>query len=258
MLIDSHCHIPHKKYGVPPGDIVRDAENSGVSKLISIGTSMKEAELVINTAAEFPNVFPTVGIYPHEDRGRDLEVLESEFRSILNDCGDIIGIGECGIDISNWKNGRPINEQIKIFEMQIILAKESSLPLVIHNRNGDEYVLNLLKKYSNPSLRGVIHCFDSDWSFAEKVLDLGFYISFSGLITYPKKGYLLDVVREVPMDRFLVETDSPYLPPQGFRGQVNLPKYVRIVAEKVAEFKGLGVQEIEESSYKNTCSLFCI
>ncbi|MFH1648627.1 MAG: TatD family hydrolase [Patescibacteria group bacterium] len=257
MLIDSHCHIPHKKYDMTPEEVVLDAKKAGVTKFISIGTSIGETELVVKTASQFPNVYPTVGIYPHEDKGRSLSDLEKDFRKVLSKCKkDIVGIGECGIDISNWENGRKIDEQIEIFEMQINIAKETSLPLIVHNRKGDQQVLKLLEKHKGIKLRGVVHCFDSDWDFAQKILDLGFYISFSGLITYPNKNALIEVVKNVPMNRFLVETDAPYLSPQEYRGQVNYPKYVRIVAEKVATIKEISIAEVEENSFKNTCSLF--
>ena len=259
MLIDSHCHIPDKKYGMTPKEIVEDAKRAGVKKFISIGTSMREAEIVVSTAAQFPEVYPTLGIYPHEDQESSLEYLEKEFRKLLGKYKEeVIGIGECGIDIGSWEESRELSEQIKLFEMQIGLAKENSLPLIVHNRKGDKQVLELLEKHSGIDLRGVVHCFDSDWEFAQKVLDLGFYISFSGLVTYPKKDSLLEVVRKVPMDKFLVETDAPWLPPQEFRGQVNYPKYVRIIAEKVAEIKEIEVSEVEKNTYRNTCSLFGI
>lgn len=259
MLIDSHCHIPHKKYNMAPKEVVSDAKKAGVTKLVCIGTSIDETDLVARVASQFPNVYPTAGVYPHEDKDMSLSDLEREFRKVLSKYDEnVVGIGECGVDISNWKNGREVSEQIEVFEMQINIAKERSLPLVVHNRKGDEQVLKLLKKHSSMELRGVIHCFDSNWEFAQKVLDLGFYISFSGLVTYPNKNDLLEVVKKVPMNRFLVETDAPYLPPQEYRGQVNYPKYVRIIAEKVASVKEISILEIEENSYNNTCSLFGI
>ena len=259
MLIDSHCHIPHKKYNMTPEEVVLDAKKAEVTKLISIGTSIEETDLVVRVASQFPNIYPTAGVYPHENKDVPLADLERDLRKVLSKYKeDVVGIGECGVDISNWENGRKVEEQVELFEMQINIAKESSLPLIVHNRNGDDQVLKLLEKYSGMELRGVVHCFDSDWDFAQKVLNLGFYISFSGLITYPNKKDLLEVVGKVPMNRFLVETDAPYLPPQEHRGQVNYPKYVRIIAEKVASVKEISISEIEENTYRNTCTLFGI
>ncbi|MFC1624819.1 TatD family hydrolase [Patescibacteria group bacterium] len=258
MLIDSHCHIPDKKYNMSAKEVVEDAKRVDVKKFISIGTSIREAEVVVRTAAQLLEVYPTLGIYPHEDQDRSLEELEKEFRKLLSKYEDVVGIGECGIDISNWEGSRELEEQVKLFEMQIGLAKEYSLPLIVHNRNGDEHVFRLLDKHAGIELRGVVHCFDSDWEFAQRILDLGFYISFSGLVTFPNRDKLIEVVRKVPMDKFLVETDAPLLPPQGYRGQVNYPKYVRIIAEKVAELKEIEVSEVEKNTYKNTCALFGI
>ncbi|MBU1132708.1 TatD family hydrolase [Patescibacteria group bacterium] len=259
MLIDSHCHIPHKNYNMTPEEVVLDAKKADVTKLISIGTSIEETDLVVRVASQFPNIYPTVGVCPHENKDVPLADLEKDFRKVLSKYKeDVVGIGECGIDISNWENGRKVEEQVELFEMQINIAKESSLPLIVHNRNGDDQVLKLLEKHSGMELRGVVHCFDSDWDFAQKVLNLGFYISFSGLITYLNKKDLLEVVRKVPMNRFLVETDAPYLSPQEHRGQVNYPKYVRIIAEKVASVKEISISEIEENTYRNTCTLFGI
>ena len=258
MPIDSHCHIPDKKYGMTAKEVVEDAKRADVKKFISICTSMREAEAIVRTAAQIPEVYPTLGIYPHEDQGKSLEELEKEFRKLLGKYKDIVGIGECGIDISDWEGSRELDEQVKLFEMQIKLAKETSLPLIVHNRNGDKQILELLERHAGMELRGVVHCFDSDWDFAQKMLDLGFYISFSGLITYPKKDSLLEVVRNVPTDKFLVETDAPWLAPQEYRGQVNYPKYVRIIAEKVAEIREIEISEVERFTYKNTCSLFGI
>jgi TatD DNase family protein len=167
-----------------------------------------------------------------------------------------VAVGECGIDISNRDGARVLEDQLRLFEKQIIFAKSKKLPVIVHNRRGDNYVLEVLKNNYDAALRGVIHCFDSNWDFAKKVLDLGFYISFTNMVTYKNKDDLLEVVEKVPEGRFLVETDAPYLPPQQFRGKINYPKYVKIVAEKVAQVKQKTFEEISALSYENTCTLF--
>ena len=258
MLIDSHCHLASEKYKLSPLEIIKDAESFGVDKFITIGTSMRENNLAIETAELSPKIFCSVGIYPHEDKVASIDSLRTSLRENLNLSKKIVAIGECGVDISNWENGRTLDEQLEVFEMQIKFAKENKLPIIIHDRKGDDGVLKLLEKHSGSGFRGVIHCFDSSWEFAKKILDLGFYISFTNLVTYPKKDALLEVVRQVPMDRFLVETDAPYLPPQDHRGELNYPKYVKIVAEKVAQVKQKPFEEVCASSYENTCSLFDI
>jgi len=256
MLIDSHCHLPHKKYDKSVEDILSEAKSFGVEKVIDIGTSLEESRKVIDLANKYPEIFCSIGIYPHENRNKTLNELQKSLEEILTKSPKIIGIGECGIDISNWKGGRSLEDQIDVFERQVKFAKKHNFPIIIHNRNGDEHVLNILKQNHDSKLKGVIHCFDSDWDFAKKVLDLGFYISFTNMVTYKNKDKLLKVVEKVPEDKFLVETDAPYLPPQQFRGEINYPKYVKMVAEKVAQVKQKTFEEISELSYRNTCSLF--
>jgi len=258
MLIDSHCHIPHKKYSLSTDEIISEGKNSGVVKFITIGTSLKENKLARDVASKHSEVYYSVAIYPHEEAKLDvsylIDTLEKDF--LVNKDKKLVGIGECGIDISNWQGGRSPEEQKELFEEQIKLAIKYNLPLIVHNRNGDESVLELLNKYVPKGLRGVIHCFDSNWEFAQEILDLGFYISFSGMITYPKKDYLLEVVENIPVDKLLVETDAPYLAPQPHRGETNYPKYVKLVAEKVAEIKGISLGSVEAYSYDNTSKLF--
>ncbi len=258
MLIDAHCHVPHAGYKKDVDSIIEDASSVGVSKLIVIGTSISENEKVIKFVVEpkHANIFCSIGIYPHEDMDKSVEELREALESALALSEKIVAIGECGIDVSNWQGGRSIEDQIKIFEMQIQVALDHDLPIIIHNRNGDAQVMALFNKYHGSKLRGVAHSFSQSWEVAQQYLDLGFYISFSGMITYPARKPLLETVAKVPLDRFLVETDSPYLPPQGHRGEPNYPEYVKIVAEKVAQVKEKPFDEIADWSYKNTCTVF--
>ena len=258
MLIDSHCHLTHEYYEDKLNDVIKDSLESGISNFITIGTSVSENKKVINISESYKNVFCTVGIYPHENQDLSLINLQDSLEDNLNLSNKIVGIGECGIDITNRDGNRNLEDQVSLFEMQLNTAIKHNIPVTVHNRNGDGTILDILKKYSPKNIRGVIHCFDSDWVFAKKVLDLGFYISFTNMVTYPKKDALLEVVRNVPEDRFLIETDAPYLPPQSMRGEINYPKYVKIVAEKVAQIKQKTFEEVSELSCKNTCSLFKI
>ena len=256
MLIDSHCHLIHKNYEIPLEQVLSEAKENGVDKFITIGTSIKENLIAIKTAETVKDVYCSIGIYPHEDKGMDLDKLRDSLRENFKTSKKVIAIGECGVDVSGWEGGRSLKEQLEIFEMQLELAKESGLPIIVHNRNGKEEVYAILKKYSELGVLGVMHCFTYDWEYAQKILGLGFYISFTNIITYPKKEQLLEVVKKVPMDKFLLETDAPYLPPQSHRGEINYPKYVKIVAEKVAQVKQKTLDEISDRSYQNTCKLF--
>lgn len=252
MLIDSHCHLPKSSLEVE--QILKDAQSEGVQKLICIATDTEEFGTNILHTQKFEDIYTTVGIYPHNERNLIIEDQEKFLRSALSQ-PKVVGVGECGIDITEWRGGRSVEDQILVFEMQIRLAVELDLPIVIHNRNGDDIVLEVLNQYKG-QIKGVAHCFASSWEVAQKFLDLGFYISFSGLITYPSRKELLETVLNVPNDRFVVETDSPYLPPQGFRGKNNEPKYVKIVAQKVAEIKGISLEAVSDFSYHNTSQLF--
>src|SRR3989344_3436429 len=280
-LIDSHCHLPTDEQTLK--EWLDNAAQEGVEKLINIGTSLKDNEVCIETAEKYEKVFATIGIYPHENPDISVEELKQKLQQQLSTSKKIVGIGECGIDITNRQeetktnnkiNERNLEDQINLLEMQIELALQNNLPIVIHNRSGDEQVIKSLTKYSSSvtatqkgnetassnrnKLKGVAHCFASSWETAQKLLALNFYISFSGLITYPTKKELLETVQKVPLDKFILETDSPYLPPQSIRapGQKNQPKYVRIIAQKVAETKGLPFELICSSSYQNTQKIF--
>lgn len=258
MLIDSHCHLVHEKYKESIEEIIEDAKKFGVEKFITVGVSMEENKKAIEASEKSEKIFCSVGVYPHENVNTLLPYLKESLEENLKNSKRIVAIGETGIEIPVWENGRTLDRQVELFEMHLNLALKNKLPVIIHNRNGNEEVYTLLKKYLEKGLTGVVHCFTSDWDYAQKILNLGFYISFTNIITYPKKDELLEVVRNVPMDKFLLETDAPYLPPQSLRGEINYPKYVRIVAEKVAQVKQKTLDEVSDSSYQNTCKLFKI
>jgi TatD DNase family protein len=208
-------------------------------------------------AKKYSSVFSTAAVYPHENRDYAFENLCNSLEKFVEENrAHLVGIGETGIDISNRSGSRCLEDQLVLFEFQANLANKQKLPLIVHSRDGDKEVLDMLIATGVKS--GVIHCFSSDWQFAESVLDLGFFISFSGLITYKSRSSLLEIVKKVPMDRFLVETDSPYLPPEGHRGEKNQPKYVKIIARRIAEVKGISLEEVARAATTNTERLFNI
>jgi len=182
MFIDSHCHLTSPKYK-DAEKVVEGAKGAGVVKLITVGTSVADSKASLAVAEKFANVYSTAGIYPHEDKNSNIGDVKIALQSIAGLSKKVVGIGECGIDITNRKNQRPIGDQINLFQAQIELALETGLPLIIHNRNGDEHILSLLDKNRSKGLKGVVHCFTGSWDFAQKILAFGFYISFSGIIT---------------------------------------------------------------------------
>lgn len=261
MLIDSHCHLPHEKYDKNPDEIIAEAKEVGVEKLITIGTSLDESVKTLKLAGEHEDVYCTVGVYPHEDLDLSLDEIYRKLIKILNSSRkNIVGIGECGLDLQDGETDyrtRPLDEQKELFKLQVGLAVERGLPVIIHNRNADDETFKILEKYKNTKLKGVAHCYVSDWEFAKKLLHLNINISFSGIVTYRSAGEkLLEAVKKVPERNILVETDAPYLAPEGHRGEVNYPKYVKITAAKIAEVRNSSPERIEELTYENTCSLF--
>jgi len=261
-FIDSHCHLPNLCHKDALEKILNDARDWGVDRFINIGTSVKENAEAIEVAEKYESVYATVAIYPHEHGGEDVAGLIGQLEEQAKSSEKVVAIGECGIDVSDWKNQRVLEEQIKLFELQVKLSQKLNLPLIIHNRNGDDAVLNVLSCHDG--VRGVVHCFDSTWEVAQKILNLGFYISFSGLITYKSREALLEVVKDVPPDKYLIETDSPYLLPEPAKTEAweagnrrkNEPKYVRMVGQKVAEVREISLEEVALQTRANTCWLF--
>ncbi|KKU17378.1 MAG: hypothetical protein UX26_C0002G0034 [Parcubacteria group bacterium GW2011_GWC1_45_9] len=236
--------------------------------------NLKDNQKAIALAEKHKNVFCAIGIYPHEEPGVSLNELEKGLREQLKSSKKIVGIGETGIDLvrspsldlryaggfgkarASAYQGRGLKEQLELFEMQIKLAVEFSLPLVIHNRNGDKEVLVLAEKYSKKGLFGICHCFVQNWNYGKKMLDYGFYLAFGGIITYDSGEYILETVKKAPLEKILIETDSPWLAPEPLRSSINEPKNIRLVAEKIAEVRGIGYDEVVKITYENGKRLF--
>lgn len=261
-LTDSHCHLPHLGHLNELEKILANAEAQEVTRFITIGTSLKENEKAIEVAGKYKEVYASVAIYPHEHIGEDINELVNKMEKQAYSSDKVVAIGECGIDLSNREKQRPLEEQIKLFEKQLELSQKMNFPVIIHNRNGDDYILKVLNQYKG--IKGVVHCFDSTWDTAQKFLDLGFYISFSGMITYSSKQYLEETVRKTPSDKYLVETDSPYLLPETLRKEFkkngvksgNEPGYVRIVAQKAADIRQTSLEQVSSETTANAQTLF--
>lgn len=266
ILIDSHCHLPNLCHKDALENILSDAKAWGVTTFINIGTSLKENADAIEVAQMYESVYATVAIYPHEHRGENILQLMEKLEEQAKSSPRIVAIGECGLDISDGKNQRPLEEQITLFKAQIELAQKLNLPLVVHNRNADDIILQILSHYYNTksTVTGAIHCFDSSWEIAQKLLNLGFYISFSGFVTYDTHSHLQEVAQKIPADRYLLETDAPFLLPEPAKSQrqaqkvkqKNEPKYVRIVGQKTAEIRQISLEQVALEASTNTRRLF--
>ncbi len=258
MLIDSHCHLPHPKYLKSTAQIIEDAKAAGVSRFINIGTSLQDNLQNLQISDQYPEVYSALAIYPHEDIDTSLADLGRELEKQLTMSQKIVAVGECGLDITDDKEGRSIKDQIELLNIQLALALKFKLPVVIHNRGGDDQIFDILKPYTAQGLTGVAHCFSSTQDIAQQYLDNNFYISFSAMITYKGRDELREVAKCAPLDRILVETDAPYLPPQQFRGHPNEPKNVIEVAKMLSELRIQAFEKIAEYTYNNTCRLFSI
>jgi TatD DNase family protein len=256
MLIDSHAHIQGKEYAGEMEAVIARAREAGVEKIIAVGgagdmSSNTEAVALANT---FPDIYATVGMHPHDAK----DVGADELKKLKELAADpkVVAVGETGLDY--YYDHSPREVQRRVFAEFIHLARETELPIVVHERDAAQDVADLLRTEGAGKLRGVIHCFTGDYEAAHTYLDLGFYISFTGIITFKNAEALRDVVRKVPLDRLFVETDSPYLTPVPHRGKRNEPAYVRYVGETIASVKGLSLEEVARVTTQNVRELFSI
>ncbi len=255
-LIDSHCHLNYEYEGKTAADLVREAGLAGVDTLIAIATDVPTLPEVVAISEAFPNVFHTAGIHPHEAAAAtDEHLVELLGFTQHPKCK---AVGEIGLDFYYNLSSQEI--QIQRFGQLLDLAREVKLPVVIHCRDAEKQMLSQLQTYchglSADAVPGVIHCFTGSLEFGKACLDLGFYISFSGILTFKTAESLREAARAFPLDRLLVETDSPYLAPVPFRGRKCEPSMVVSTARRLAEIKGLPVDEVFEALRRNTVTCF--
>lgn len=256
MLIDSHAHIQGKEYAGEVEAVIARAREAGVDTIIAVGGAgdMLSNTEAVRMANAFPNVYATIGMHPHDakDVGADeLEVLKS-----LAMDAKVVAVGETGLDY--YYSHSPHDVQRRVFGQFIHMARQTHLPIVVHERDAATDAADILRREGAGELRGVIHCFTGNYAAACSYLDLGFYLSFTGIITFKNADALREVVSKVPLERMLVETDSPYLTPVPHRGKRNEPAYVRFVADAIAKVKDLAVEEVAQVTTANVKQLFHI
>lgn len=260
-LIDSHCHLDFEPLSEDIGGAIERAGQAGVTKMINIGTSLHRSKRSVEIAEYYQNVWASVGLHP-QDAGEISsidEALEELRRLAEND--KVVAIGEIGLDYSQIQNEKEkIKNQKEVFVKQLELAKELNLSVIIHIRDAWDDFLEIIQNKKYKRQKGVIHCFTGDEKIAKKILDLGFYLGFTGFVTFEqsKFDHIREAVKVTPLDRLLVETDAPFLAPEPYRGRTNEPAYVLEVAKKVAELKGLTFEEVAKSTTKNAEKLFGI
>jgi len=254
MLIDTHAHLDFEDYNKDRGEVIKRAFDNDVQKIITIGCNLERSQAALDIANQYDNVYATVGIHPDDTKELDdSSTLEKLYK--LGQQDKVVAIGEIGLEYYHLDDEKVKKAQIKGFREQLNLAKELDLPVAIHCRDAYEEMLNILK--SDKINRGVVHCFLGNKEVARQLLDLGFYISFTGIITFKKKAEdVVRMVNEVPLERMMIETDCPYLAPEPNRGKRNEPAYVKQVAEKVATVKEISLDEVAEVTSKNGINLF--
>ena len=251
MLVDSHCHINFPDLAARLPDVLTNMQHNGVSHALVISVSRDTAAEVLGLAEQHANLYATVGVHP--DDPENAEFSEDELVAHAAH-PRVVGIGETGLDY-HWCEG-DLTWQHERFRTHIRAARRAGLPLIIHTRDSAQDTLRLLREEQAQECGGVMHCFTENWEIAQAALDLGFYISFSGIVTFKNAAQIKDVAQRVPLERMLVETDSPYLAPVPFRGKTNEPAYVKHVAEHIAELRGVSFDTIAQVTTDNFFRLF--
>ena len=251
MLVDSHCHIDFPDLANNLPQVLDLMQRNGVGCAVCIGVTLEDFPRVLKLAEENPTIYASVGVHPETTEVREPSVDELV---CLAENPKVIAIGETGLDYY-WHNDAP-EWQRERFRVHIRAAHQLGKPLVVHNRDASADVLRILQEERAGEVGGVLHCFTESWEVAEQALDLGFYISLSGIVTFKNALQIKDVAQRVPLDRLLVETDAPYLAPAPYRGKLNQPGYVKHVAEEIARLRNCSFEALAEATTANFYRLF--
>lgn len=251
MLVDSHCHLDFPGLAERLPDVLGAMQDNGVGLALCIGVNLEDFPQVLALAERDPRLYATVGVHPEYT---DVEEPTVERLVELASHPRVVAIGETGLDYY-WQKDKP-EWQRQRFRNHIEAARRCGKPLVVHTRESAEDTLRLLREAGADAVGGVMHCFTENWEIASVAIDLGFYLSFSGIVTFKNATIVKDVAMKCPLDRILVETDSPYLAPAPFRGKANQPAYVRHVAEEIARLRGLSAEAVAQATTDNFFALF--
>ncbi len=262
MIIDTHAHLMFPEFKDDLSEVLAAARAAGVEKIVNVGCSKEASKQAYEMLSKYDGLYASLGLHPYDVLDLNDELLDEWAGWIAKD-KRIVAIGEIGLDYYVRPGDRPDNSPILAvpkekqkegFIKQLEFAVWVNLPVIVHNREADEDTFEILREF--PKARCVFHCFGSNLEFARKVWAAGFMTSFTGIVTYPNAKNVREVVKEVPMDKFMVETDCPYLAPQAYRGKRNEPAYVIEVAKMIAEVKGISVEEVERVSVENSKRFF--
>jgi len=256
-FVDSHAHIDGPEYDEDRDEVIERARAAGVDTILNIGTGDPHSgslERAVTVAEKYEGVFAAVGVHPHDAKLFDDSAAE-KIRRLIRDSPRVIALGEIGLDYHYDHSPREV--QREVFIKQLRMAREEDVPVIIHSRAADDETVEILRtEYGNVASGGIMHCFGGTPAMAGSVLDLGFYVSFAGNVTFKKAENLRDAARHVPLDRLLIETDCPYLTPVPFRGRRNEPARVVEVARCLSELHGTSVDQISEVTTQNFVRLF--
>lgn len=254
MIVDTHAHLDFPELAADLQAVLRRATANGIGKIITIGISVDSSRNAVILAKKHPDVYATVGIHPHG--AADLTAPERKHLRSLANNAKVVAIGEIGLDY--YRDRQPRNIQHKCLRQQLEIACESGLPAVFHVRAAYPDFLKIVTDYTGLLTAGVMHCFAGDWQTARECLDLGFFLSIPGTVTFPKAQVQQEVVRKLPLDRLLLETDAPFLAPIPYRGKSNEPAYLIHTLRKVAELRGCSEAEIAEATWSNALRVFSL
>ncbi len=253
MLVDSHCHLDYLAAGPERDAVIARARAAGVGTMLTISTKITEFPLVRSIAESDPDIWCSVGIHPHE-AAAEPDTAAAQLAELARH-PKVIGIGETGLDF--YYEHSPRDRQAEVFRAHAAAARATGLPLIVHTRDADPETIRMLQEeVEKGPLTGVIHCFSTGRELAETAIEIGFYISLSGIVTFKNAEPLRAIVRDLPMERILVETDAPYLAPVPLRGKPNEPAYIVHTATEVARIKGCTVRELSETTTANFHRLF--
>lgn len=253
MIIDSHCHLDFKEFNEDFNDVLLNAKTNNISGMQTICTKIDEFTKILDIAKKHSNIWCSVGTHPHNAES-EKHISQDNIKNLC-DNDKVIGIGETGLDYYYENSNK--EDQINSFLKHIEVAKITGMPLIIHARDADNDMIEILtKEYNKSPFTGVIHCFTSSYKLAEAALSIGFYISFSGIITFKNADEIRNSCKKIPIERILVETDAPFLAPVPYRGKRNEPSYITETIKKVAEIKELTVEEVTNITTNNFFDLF--
>jgi TatD DNase family protein len=250
-LVDSHCHINLDPLGDRIPELLKNAGDNDVAFMLCVSVNLEDFPQVLDLARSHEHVFASVGVHPNE---QDSEEPSTARLVELGLDPDVVAIGETGLDY--FRSTGDLEWQKERFRRHIAAAQELGKPLIIHTREAPDDTIRILRDEDAESCGGVMHCFTENWDLAKQALDIGFYISMSGIVTFKNAATVQEVARKVPLDRLLVETDCPYLAPVPYRGKVNEPSYVRHTAEFIAELRNESLETIAEATTSNFFKLF--